>query len=156
MLEHVDFPKDIRIGAASLPPFHTLGMYVQLFYPIASLKSVSVYAPTSYHDPTIAPVFPNTQNTIEAIQRTKATALVVVPSFLEAWATSPHVVQLLSELEYVVRSYLLFHFLFLSPPKTNMFPRRFLPAGPSPKRRGTRWWLQASSFRRSMARPSLA
>jgi acyl-CoA synthetase (AMP-forming)/AMP-acid ligase II len=109
VLEHVDFPTDIRIGAASLPPFHTLGMYVQLLYPIASLKSVSVCAPTSYHDPTIAPVIPNAQNTIEVVQRTKATALVVVPAFLEEWVTSPHIVQLLSGLEYVVRPYPLFH-----------------------------------------------
>jgi acyl-CoA synthetase (AMP-forming)/AMP-acid ligase II len=103
VLEHVNFPTDMRIGGASLPPFHTLGMYVQLHYPIASLKSVSLYAPTSYHDPTIPPVISNAQNTIETIQRTKSTALVVVPAFLEEWATSPHVVQLLSELEYVVR-----------------------------------------------------
>ncbi|KAH0833866.1 putative nonribosomal peptide synthetase [Lanmaoa asiatica] len=102
VLEHIDFPTDIRIGGASLPPFHTLGMYVQLYYPIVSLKSVSVYAPTSYHDPTIAPVFPNSQNTIEVVQRTKSTALVVVPAFLQEWATSPRAVQLLSRLEYVM------------------------------------------------------
>ena len=102
ILEHVDFPTDIRIGAASLQSFHTLGIYVQLFYPVVSLKSVSVYAPTSYHDPTTPPVIPTTQNTIETVQRTKSTALVVVPSFLEEWATSPQVVQLLSGLQYVV------------------------------------------------------
>lgn len=101
MLDHVHFPTDIRIGAASPPPFHTLGMFVQLYYPIASLKSVSVFAPTSYHDPTIHPVVPNPQNTIEVVKRTGSTALVVVPAFVEEWATSPRVVQLLSQLEYV-------------------------------------------------------
>ncbi|KAG9308660.1 putative aminoadipate reductase [Chiua virens] len=75
VLEHVDFPTDIRIGAASLPPFHTLGMYVQLYYPIVSLKTV-----------TIGPNRPQ---------------LVVVPAFLEEWVNAPQVVQVLSKLEYV-------------------------------------------------------
>ena len=149
MLEHVNFPTDIRVGAASLPPFHALGVIFQLVYPTTSLKSVSVYAPTSYHDPTIAPVIPNAQNMIETIQRTKSTALLVVPFFLEEWVTSPHVVQLLSGLEYVVRPY-----FFFSLSKMNTFPRRLFVVGPSPQRRGTRWLLQASSSRRSMAQPS--
>ncbi|KAF9228211.1 acetyl-CoA synthetase-like protein [Gyrodon lividus] len=102
VLEHVDIPIDIRIGAASLPSFHTLGMYIQLFMPIASLKSVSVYAPTSYHDPTAAPVIPNSENAIESVQLTNSNALVVVPAFLEEWVTSAQAVKVLSSLQYVV------------------------------------------------------
>ena len=98
--------------AASLPPFHALSIYItQLLYPTAALKNACVYTPTSYHDPTTAPVFPNTQNVIEAVLQTKSTALLVVPSFLEEWVNSPHVVQVLAGLEYVVRLYLLFHFI---------------------------------------------
>ncbi|KIJ61725.1 hypothetical protein HYDPIDRAFT_158984 [Hydnomerulius pinastri MD-312] len=102
ILEHVDIPTDIRIGAASLPSFHTWGMFIQLFLPIASLKVVSVYAPTSYYDPTAAPVIPNSQNTLESVQRTKSNTLVVVPAFLEEWGASPQAVKLLSSLQYVV------------------------------------------------------
>ncbi|KAG8215136.1 hypothetical protein J3R82DRAFT_8606 [Butyriboletus roseoflavus] len=66
--------------------------YVQLYYPISSLKSVSVYAPTSYHDSTTPPVIPNPRNTIKTVRWTRSTALVLIPAFLEEWATSPRVV----------------------------------------------------------------
>jgi thioester reductase-like protein len=101
IMQHVDTRADIRIGAGFLPSFHTMGMFVQLFLPVASLKSVSVYAPTSYNDPAAAPVIPNPQNAIESIQLTKANALVVVPAFLETWVASAEAVELLSSLKYV-------------------------------------------------------
>lgn len=143
VLEHVYLPKDIRIGAASLPPFHAFGVYIQLTYPVASLKSVSMFAPTSYHDPTIPPVIPTAQNTIQVVQRTKVTSLMVVPAFLEEWANSPHSVQLLSGLEYVVGLHLFLvaflYFIFLPSSKMESLPCRFLPAHRLPRRRVMRW-----------------
>lgn len=81
-----------------------MGMLLQLFYSVASLKSVAVFPPTSYHDPTKAPITPNPQNTIEVLQSTKSNSLLVVPTFLEEWATSARAIDVLRTLEYVVRT----------------------------------------------------
>ncbi|KAF9244919.1 putative aminoadipate reductase [Melanogaster broomeanus] len=77
-IEHVDIPIDIRIGVAFLPSFHIMGTLFQLFLPMASLKSVSVYAPTSYHVPTAAPVMPNPQNAIETVELLSSLQYVIV------------------------------------------------------------------------------
>ncbi|KAG1835183.1 putative aminoadipate reductase [Suillus variegatus] len=97
----INFPTPIRICAASLPSFHTLGVYFQLVTPIASLSSVSIYPPTSFLDPLAAPVLPNSQNILDTILETKSNALIVVPAFLEQWASSPSAVDVLKNLEYV-------------------------------------------------------
>ncbi|KAG2093538.1 putative aminoadipate reductase [Suillus discolor] len=96
----INFPTPIRICAASLPSFHTLGIYFQLVTPIATLSSVSIYPPTSFLDPLATPVVPNSQNILDSILKTKSNALIVVPAFLEQWASSPSAVDVLKNLEY--------------------------------------------------------
>ncbi|KAG1821117.1 acetyl-CoA synthetase-like protein [Suillus subaureus] len=39
VLGHIDVPNPIRIGTASLPSFHTLGIYLQLLVPITTLSN---------------------------------------------------------------------------------------------------------------------
>jgi thioester reductase-like protein/acyl-CoA synthetase (AMP-forming)/AMP-acid ligase II len=97
----IDVPVHIRINAASLPSFHTLGINFQLFVPIASLSSVSIYPPTSLLDPLAAPVIPNSQNILDSVLKTKSNAMIVVPAFLEQWAFSPSAVDVLKTLEYL-------------------------------------------------------
>ncbi|KAG0703313.1 putative aminoadipate reductase [Suillus ampliporus] len=102
VLDHIDVPTPIRIGTASLPSFHILGIYLQLIIPIASLSSVSIYPPTSFLDPSAAPVIPNSQNILDSVLKTNSNALAVVPTFLAKWAFSPNAVDILKTLEYVV------------------------------------------------------
>lgn len=109
-----------------------------------------MYSPTSYHDLTKAPIIPNAHNIIEVVQSTKSSSLVVVPAFLEEWATSSQAVDILRSLEYVVRISILF-----LPPVFNVHPPRLLGAGRLPKKRVMRWWLLASSSRLYMAGQSL-
>ncbi|KAG1870691.1 putative aminoadipate reductase [Suillus subalutaceus] len=97
----IDAPVHIRINAASLPSFHTLGVNFQLFVPIASLSSVSIFPPTSFLDPLAAPVIPNSQNILDSVLKTKSNAMIVVPAFLEQWAFSPSAVDVLKTLEYI-------------------------------------------------------
>ncbi|KAG0691850.1 putative aminoadipate reductase [Suillus ampliporus] len=102
ILDHIEFPTPIRVGSASLPSFHILGLYIQLLTPVACLRSVSIYPPTSFQDPSATPVIPNSQNILDSVVKTKSNALVVVPSFLEQWVLSPNAVNILKPLEYVV------------------------------------------------------
>ncbi|KAG2117013.1 putative aminoadipate reductase [Suillus discolor] len=95
-------PTPILLGAASLPSFHTFGIYFQLLAPIAALSSVSIYPPTSLLDPLATPIVPNSQNILDSVLKTKSNTLLVVPAFLEQWAFSPTAVDVLKTLEYVI------------------------------------------------------
>ncbi|KAG2361463.1 putative aminoadipate reductase [Suillus spraguei] len=99
--DHINIPASIRVCAASLPSFHTLGTYFQLFIPITTLSSVSIYPPTSLLDPLATPVIPNSQNILDSVLNTKSNALIVVPAFVEQWALSPSAIDVLKTLEYV-------------------------------------------------------
>lgn len=102
MQEYIGAPKPSTVNAAALPAFHMMGVTQQLFSPIAGLTTIAVYRPTSYHDGTKAPVIANPQNALEAIQFTKSNGTIVVPTFLEEWATSPQAVDVLRSLSSVV------------------------------------------------------
>ncbi|OAX33021.1 acetyl-CoA synthetase-like protein, partial [Rhizopogon vinicolor AM-OR11-026] len=101
VLGNINVPTPMRINVASLPSFHTLGIYIQLLMPIASLSSVSIYRPTSLHDPLATPIMPNAQNILDCILKTKSNSLTVVPFFLEHWASSPDAIDILKPLRYV-------------------------------------------------------
>jgi len=81
-----------------------MGVYLQVFLPVASLRSVSVYPPTAYHDPTAPPVIPTSQNALENAVSTHSNGIVTVPTFLEEWVSSPEAVKQLSKFLYVVRT----------------------------------------------------
>ncbi|KAL4077419.1 putative nonribosomal peptide synthetase, partial [Scleroderma citrinum] len=84
-----------------LPPFHTMGVYTQVFVPMASLRSVSVYPPTAYLNPTAPPVIANSQNALENAVSTNSNGIISVPSLLEEWVSSPEAVKQLTRFLYV-------------------------------------------------------
>jgi len=81
-----------------------MGVYLQVFLPVASLRSVSVYPPTAYHDPTAPPVIPTSQNALENAISTHSNGILSVPTFLEEWVSSPEAVKQLAKFLYVVRT----------------------------------------------------
>ncbi|KAI5990800.1 putative aminoadipate reductase [Pisolithus marmoratus] len=100
-IEHRTLGYDLRVAAGHLPPFHFMGVFMQIFLPITSLQSISVYAPTGYQDPTKPPVVANAQNALENAILTKSGGLLVVPAFLEEWVSIPESVEKLSKFLYV-------------------------------------------------------
>ncbi|KAI5999974.1 putative aminoadipate reductase [Pisolithus albus] len=101
MTEHRALGYDLRVAGGHLPPFHFMGVFMQIFVPIASLQSISMYTPTAYQDPTKPPVVVNAQNALENAITTRAGGLVVVPAFLEEWVSMPESVEKLSRFLYV-------------------------------------------------------
>ncbi|KAI6125333.1 putative nonribosomal peptide synthetase [Pisolithus croceorrhizus] len=101
MIEHRALGYDLRVAAGHLPPFHTMGVFMQIFVPITSLQSISMYTPTAYQDPTKSPVVANAQNALENALSTKSGGMLVVPAFLEEWVSMPESVKQLSGLLYV-------------------------------------------------------
>ncbi|KAI6117048.1 hypothetical protein EDD16DRAFT_1708011 [Pisolithus croceorrhizus] len=101
MIEHRALGYDLRVAAGHLPPFHTMGVFMQIFVPITSLQSISMYTPTAYQDPTKSPIVANAQNALENAISTKSRGMLVVPAFLEEWVSMPESVKQLCEFLYV-------------------------------------------------------
>jgi acyl-coenzyme A synthetase/AMP-(fatty) acid ligase len=95
----------LRTAVMHLPSFHTTGIITQLYIPLASVSSISVYPPTSFTDHTKAPVLPTSDNIIEHSKSTQANAAIVVPTFIEMWSSQPEDVQWLKKLQFIVSSH---------------------------------------------------
>ncbi|EKM52251.1 uncharacterized protein PHACADRAFT_260494 [Phanerochaete carnosa HHB-10118-sp] len=76
--------RDVRFGAMAPPTFHSMGLLLQLTYPLATGREVVIYTP---QDPA-PPVVPHPQNVYEVAKLAKCTALLAMPSFVEAWTLS--------------------------------------------------------------------
>ncbi|KAF7794887.1 hypothetical protein EIP86_006030 [Pleurotus ostreatoroseus] len=102
---HVSFiikgrDRALRWGGMHLPTFHTIGMYIQLYYPLVSGYAVAVYTPQG----AASPIMPNPKNVLEVARLTGCTALPSVPAFLEAWAQSEEDIDFLASMEMVAFS----------------------------------------------------
>ncbi|CAL1703617.1 unnamed protein product [Somion occarium] len=89
--------RGLRSAAMISPTFHLMGLYSQLYNPLASSHAIAVFTP---QDPLPSPI-PNAQNTLEVAQLTKCNTLSVVPSFLEQWSHSPEAIEYLKSLKLV-------------------------------------------------------
>ncbi|KII87501.1 hypothetical protein PLICRDRAFT_257848 [Plicaturopsis crispa FD-325 SS-3] len=99
--ETSEFTPPIRLAAMALPPFHATGLIVQLLSPLISLRGTCLYPPMAKNGGTGQPIIPNSENFIEHARRTRATALITVPTFLETWAHEPSSVEFLKSLTFV-------------------------------------------------------
>ena len=88
----------------ALPPFHTSGVFIGLYAPIACLVSIVVYPPRTENDPLARPVIPTSDNMIECLKKVECNALITVPTFLEQMPTSEEAIEVLKKLELVVRA----------------------------------------------------
>ncbi|KNZ74034.1 Linear gramicidin synthase subunit D [Termitomyces sp. J132] len=100
LIEFRDHRPHLRIGAMMLPSFHTLGIYVQVLYPLFGLISVGVYPPqvTSRE---MTPMIPTPENILEHTRRTKSNSMMTIPALLQIWAQSIEAVDLLKTLYFV-------------------------------------------------------
>ena len=104
----------LRVAVMHLPSFHTLGIICQLYIPLASVASVSVYPPTSFTDHTKVPVIPTSDNIVEHAKNTHANAAVAVPTFLEIWSSQSENMEWLKTLQFIVSSHCVMQ-IFLQP-----------------------------------------
>ncbi|KAF9223056.1 putative nonribosomal peptide synthetase [Gyrodon lividus] len=96
-----DVPPPRRLGVMELPPFHTYGVLLQLYVPIAYLVTAVLYPPRSVTDPRVLPVIPTSDNILDSVRRTKCKILMTVPMFLEQWVTSKDAIEELKKLDQI-------------------------------------------------------
>lgn len=63
----------------SLPTFHTMGMYSQVYTPLVSGMAIGVYAPQA----PASPIVPSPAVMLETCKLLHCTGAVMVPSFME-------------------------------------------------------------------------
>ncbi|KZP28667.1 putative aminoadipate reductase [Athelia psychrophila] len=97
----VDLRRVFRLGGMHLPPFHTLGMTMQLFVPLASVMTVALYPPTSLTDHNTPPAAPTTDTAMEHSKRAGVTAIMAVPSFIETWSLDAEGVEWMKSLDFM-------------------------------------------------------
>ena len=66
-------------AAMPLPPFHTMGMYAQVYAPLSSGYPIGLYTPQA----PLSPVIPTPQNVLEVAAQLKCTGIAAVPAFIE-------------------------------------------------------------------------
>lgn len=91
-----------RAAVMHLPPFHTLGIVMQLYVPLNAVSPACIYPPTSFDDHTKPPVIPTSDNVMEHSKRLRTNICVVVPTFLERWVSEPESLEWLKTLTVVV------------------------------------------------------
>ncbi|TFK71324.1 hypothetical protein BDN72DRAFT_877174 [Pluteus cervinus] len=73
------------IAVMPLSSFHTMGF--QLFYPIFEHLTAAIYPPRVFSSEQILAI-PSPDNVIQHMKRTRSTAAITVPAFLQAWIQS--------------------------------------------------------------------
>ncbi|KII85651.1 hypothetical protein PLICRDRAFT_44986 [Plicaturopsis crispa FD-325 SS-3] len=91
----------LRFGAMPLPPFHAFGVFMQLYIPSFALKGIALYPPTSEQGSHAHPIIPTSDNVLDHLRRNKCNAILVVPTFIEAWEQSKEAIEYLKTLEFV-------------------------------------------------------
>ena len=70
---------DTRFGAMGLPTFHSMGLILQVFFPLATSHAVAVFAP-QYPSP---PIVSSPKSILDVAKITKCEGLIAPPSFVE-------------------------------------------------------------------------
>lgn len=91
-----------RVGAIALPPFHSLGITMQLYLPLAYLVTIAVYPPQTTSNRREIPIVPTSDNILDGVCRTHCKVVITVPALLEQWAVSIDAVEVLAKLDRVV------------------------------------------------------
>lgn len=91
-----------RVAGMQLPPFHALGIVVQLYAPLFTCVSMVFFPPVVGRTNTL-PVIPTPENVLHHSMRTGCNVMVTVPTFMSVWASEPTAVAALRDMELVVR-----------------------------------------------------
>ncbi|KAF8971243.1 hypothetical protein BDZ97DRAFT_1349060 [Flammula alnicola] len=112
ILEYVESPcctiflrrsQRVRMPGMQLPPFHALGIVVQVFLPLFSCLAIVFYPPV-VKSAEIVPILPAPDTILDHLKRTNCNALVIIPSFLQVWAQEKESIDILRRLELVTYS----------------------------------------------------
>lgn len=91
----------VRMLGVQLPPFHAMGLCVQLTLPLYLCATIAIFPPV-VTAPHMLPMAPTPDSILEHTQRTKSSCALTIPAFLQIWAQDKHALEILSSMDYVV------------------------------------------------------
>ncbi|KJA27591.1 hypothetical protein HYPSUDRAFT_212216 [Hypholoma sublateritium FD-334 SS-4] len=92
-----------RVAGMQLPPFHAMGIVLEVFLPLFSCAAVVLFPPAVTHTDAL-PVPATPVSVLDYVRRTGCNAMVSIPAFLRIWAAEPDAVDTLRGLELVLYS----------------------------------------------------
>lgn len=90
-----------------LPPFHAMGFILQVALPLYTCAVVATFPPVVKRAD-IVPRMPAPDVVLDQIRKTESTAMLILPTYLQAWASDNEAIDTLRKLEFVVRHLRLF------------------------------------------------
>ncbi|KAF8185750.1 acetyl-CoA synthetase-like protein [Pholiota molesta] len=90
----------VRMLGVQLPPFHAMGLCVQLVLPLYLCVTIAIFPP-AVTSPNMVPMAPNPANILDHAERTKSTCTLTIPAFLQIWAQDKRALEILSAMDYV-------------------------------------------------------
>ncbi|KAJ7439939.1 putative aminoadipate reductase [Mycena latifolia] len=98
----VDTPeRSPRQGVGALPPFHALGLFLQLLPPLMNCSTVCIHPPASTATAYVVPPVPTPESALENARKAHATGITAVPAMILEWQ-SPEDVAYLKTLNLLV------------------------------------------------------
>lgn len=88
-------------GVMASPPFHIMGIILQLMVPLYSSKPVVMW---DISDNGASAPISTPEKTLQAMMLTGCSSTMIVPSFLVTWASNEEAVTFLAQMDYVVCS----------------------------------------------------
>ncbi|KAF9073069.1 hypothetical protein BDP27DRAFT_1289576 [Rhodocollybia butyracea] len=91
----------LRVGGMSLPTFHAIGLWIQLFIPLHTGITVGVYPPVvrKLQD---TPFMTTPDSVIEHLRRTRCDSCMAIPSMIKIWAQEPSHINVLRSLKVLM------------------------------------------------------
>ncbi|KAG6823398.1 hypothetical protein H0H92_010344, partial [Tricholoma furcatifolium] len=93
-------PSRLCVGCIGQPPFHALGLNMQLLVPLYGVVPIAIDPPTATERQRI-PVTPAPQTILDLNKMTQATAVITVPSVVRVWSMSYDAIEYLKRLDFV-------------------------------------------------------
>ncbi|KAJ7509627.1 putative aminoadipate reductase [Mycena galericulata] len=87
-----------RAALGAMPPFHAIGLFTQLLWPLMNGGTACIYPPASTPTEYRTPVVPTADNAIVNARNAKATGIQAVPAMILEWHASPEHVAYLKTL----------------------------------------------------------
>ncbi|ESK84561.1 nonribosomal peptide synthetase [Moniliophthora roreri MCA 2997] len=95
-------PHETRLGGLAIPAFHALALILQLIHPLFGAFTSTIFTPIVWNAEKDMPIMPTPENTLDAMERTRTTATMIFPTFLQIWSKEEESVKRLARFEYVV------------------------------------------------------
>lgn len=101
--------RQMRTPGMHLPPFHAMGFILEITLPLYTCAIVALFPPVVKRAD-IVPRMPAPDVILDQIRKTESNAILILPTYLQSWASDQEAIDILRHCEFVVRLFRSFIF----------------------------------------------